>query len=130
MNDLRPVNASKPLNDLAGPTEPIPNEVRIQASTENLGALRSVHRPDTFLARIALKQARVYLFERGILLSNGRGGLGLYRWDQVAATRQGSALFVHRADGVDLRLTRHWSEAEALAGAVEQGVAAAAAERG
>jgi hypothetical protein len=118
------------MHELAGPTEPVPNEVRILASGENLGALRSVHRPDTFLARVALKQARVFLFERGILLSNGRGGLGLYRWDQISATRKGSAVFVHRADGVDLRLTRHWSEARALADAVEQGVAAAAAERG
>ena len=119
-----------PMSELAGPSEPVPNEVRIFASGENLGRLRSVHRPDTFLARVALKQARVYLYEHGILLSNGRGGLGLYRWDQIAATRAGSALLVHRADGVDLRLTRHWSEAEALTGAVEQGVAAAAAERG
>ena len=124
------MNDPTPMNELAGPSEPVPNEVRILASGENLGRLRSVHRPDTFLARAALKQARVYLFERGILLTNGRGGLGLYRWDQITAVRRGPALSVHRADGVDLRLTRHWSEAESLTGAVEQGVAAAATERG
>jgi hypothetical protein len=124
------MNDPTPMNELAGPSEPVPNEVRILASGENLGRLRSVHRPDTFLARVALKQARVYLYDSGILLSNGRGGVGLYRWDQITVTRHGSALLVHRADGVDLRLTRHWSEAESLTGAVEQGAAAAAAERG
>ena len=125
------MNDPTPVNDISGPVEPVPNEVRILASDENLGRLRSVHRPDTFLARAALKQARVYLFDRGILLANGRGGLGLYRWDQITVARRGSALQVHRADGVDLRLTKHWSEFEALVGGVEQGVAeAAAAARG
>jgi hypothetical protein len=117
---------SDPLNEVSGLTEPVPNELRILASGENLGALRSVHRPATMLARFALKQARVYLYERGFVLSNGRGGLGLYRWDQIAVERGGSHLLVHRADGVDLRLTRHWSDSGPLLDAVAQGAAAAA----
>ena len=115
------------MSDVSGLTEAVPSDLRILASGENLGVLHSVHRPATLLARFALKQARVYLYDGGIVLSNGRGGLGLYRWDQITAARHGSALLVHRSDGVALRLTRHWSDAEALTRAVEDGVAAAAA---
>lgn len=111
---------------VAGPGEPVPNELRILASSENLGALRSVHRPATAIARFALKQGRVYLYERGFVLSNGRGGLGLYRWDAVTATRRGPALLVRRADGVTVRLTRHWTDLEALTTAIEQGAGPAA----
>ena len=109
------------MSDVPGLTEPIPNELRILASTESLGSLRSVHRPATRLARFALKSARVYLYDQGVVISNGRGGLGLYRWDQITVTRRGSARLLHRADGVTVRLTRHWSDAEALGEAIEQG---------
>lgn len=109
------------MSDVSGPAEPVPNELRILASMESLGTLRSVHRPATRLARFALKSARVYLYDQGVVVSNGRGGLGLYCWDQIVVTRQGSSLLLHRADGVTVRLTRHWSEAEALGEAITQG---------
>jgi hypothetical protein len=109
------------------PGEPLPNELRILASTENLGALRSVHRPATRMARFALKNARVYRYDLGVVLSNGRGGLGLYRYDQITVTHPGTVWLLRRRDGVTARLTRHWSEIQALGEAVEQGAARAAA---
>jgi hypothetical protein len=78
------------------------------------------------MARFALRNARVYRFEQGVVLSNGRGGLGLYRYDQITVTHPGTVWLVRRRDGVTARLTRHWSDIEALGAAMEQGVAQAA----
>jgi hypothetical protein len=110
----------------AGPDEPVPNDLRIMASGENLGELRSVHRPASFMARMALRRSRIYLYRNGIVLVNGRGNLGLFRFDQATTSRpRGSALSVRRGDGAQLLLiTRHWTDAEALISAVEAGVAA------
>jgi hypothetical protein len=106
------------------PNEPVPAELRILASTENLGELRSVHRPESFMARVALRRSRVFLYGNGFVLVNGRGHLGLFRFDQVTASRRGSALSVRRADGASfLLLSRHWTDAEALADAIDQGAA-------
>jgi hypothetical protein len=99
---------------LAGPGEPVPNELRILASQENLGGLKSVHRPATRIAKLTLKQARVFLYERGLVLADGHGSFGLFRWDQVSVTARGVGFQVTRQDGVGFRLTRHWSDFETL----------------
>jgi len=116
----------QPPNDgIPEPGEPVPHDLRIMAAEENLGELRSVHRPASFMARVALRRSRIYLYRNGIVLANGRGNLGLFRFDQITATRRGSALSVRRQDGPQLLLlARHWTDAEALAGAIEEGVAA------
>ncbi|HEX4788171.1 MAG TPA: hypothetical protein VH372_06885 [Actinospica sp.] len=110
------------------PGEKVPNELRILASGESLGVLRSVHRPATRMARFALRSARVYRYDRGLVMANGRGGLGLYRYDQITVLERGGSWFVHRADDVLLRLTKHWTGIEELGRAVEQGAARAAGE--
>ena len=112
-------------DETAGPNEPVPHELRILASEENLGELRSVHRPASFGARIAFRRSRVYLYSNGFVLANPRGGLGLFRFDQVTAASRGSARTVRRADGATfLLLDRHWTDAEALTGAIDEKVAA------
>ena len=107
-------------------SEPVPNEVRILAAGENLGALRSVHLPRTWAARLALKESRIYLYEHAVVISNGRGALGLYRWDQILVARKGKTWLVTRADKVTFRVTKHWTDVEALGKAMEDGAAAVA----
>jgi hypothetical protein len=111
------------LPGLSGPSEPVPNELRILASQENLGGLKSVHRPATRIAKLTLKQARVFLYDQGLVLWDGHGSLGLFRWDQVSVTARGVGFQVTRRDGVGFRLTRHWSEFELLGRRLEQLVA-------
>jgi hypothetical protein len=105
---------------MSGPDEPVPNTLRILASQENLGSLLSVHRPATRIAKITLKQARVYLYDQGLVLSDGHGGLGLFRWDQVSVAARGVGFQVTRQDGVGFRLTRHWSGFETLGRRLEE----------
>jgi hypothetical protein len=110
-------------DEMPAPNEPVPGELRILASEENLGELRSVHRPATFLARLAFRRSRIYLYRNGFVLANARGRLGLFRFDQVTATRRGSARSVQRPDGATfLLLDRHWTESGALAGAIDEQV--------
>ena len=111
-------------------SEPVPNEVRILAAGENLGALRSVHRPGTWAARLAFKTARIYLYERAVVISNGRGALGLYPWDEISVVRTGKKWLVTRSDGVTFRVTRHWTDIDSLGKAMEDSAAAVAAGRG
>jgi hypothetical protein len=95
------------MNDL---TEPVPAQLRILAAQENLGNLISIHRPATWLARLILKDSRVYLFDQGFVLSNGRGALGLFRSEQVTVTAKAGTWLVTRSDGARFRLTRHWTD--------------------
>lgn len=99
--------------------------MRVLAMEENLGNLHSVHRPATRLARLALKQARVYLYDKGFAVDGGRGRTGLFRWEHsTVATKSGSWL-VTRTDGPRFQVTKHWTEHQALGEAIEQGVARA-----
>jgi len=120
-------------DDLAGlggprglaPGEKVPNQLRILAMQENLGNLLSVHRPATRLARLTLKQARVYVYDKGFVVADGRGGTGLFRWEQCAVAAKSGSWLVTRADGPRFPVTKHWTEHEALGRAIEQAVARA-----
>jgi hypothetical protein len=97
-------------DELNGPTEPVPNELRILAAQENLGNLVSIHRPATWLSRIVLRGSRIYLYDQGFVLSNGRGLLGLFLFEQVSVTQRADSWLVTRPDGSRFRLTRHWTD--------------------
>ena len=97
-------------DELNGPTEPVPNQLRILAAQENLGNLVSTHRPATWLARRALKGSRVYLYDKGFVLSDGRGALGLFLHEQVTVSEKAGTWLVTRQDGARFRLTRHWTD--------------------
>lgn len=108
-----------------GPGEKVPNQLRILAAHENLGRLISVHRSSTRLARIALKEARVYLYDKGFVVADGRGGTGLFRWEQCEVTGKPGSWVVSRADGPKFQVTKHWTDHEELGQAIEQAVAQA-----
>ena len=110
------------------PGEKVPTQLRILAMNENLGNLHSVHSPATRMARFALKSSRIYLFDKGFVVSNGRGGLGLFRWEHCKVTEQAGTWLVTRTDGPKLRLTKHWTEHAELGRAIAAGAAAAAGD--
>ncbi|MBR7836183.1 hypothetical protein KDL01_23095 [Actinospica durhamensis] len=123
------------VGDLGGPRglepgEKVPNQLRILAMQENLGHLHSVHRPATRLGRLAFKQARIYLYDKGFVFANGRGGTNLFRWEQAAVTSRGGNWLVTRADGPKFQVTKHWTDHQALGAAIEQGVARASGQAG
>lgn len=93
-----------------GPGEKVPNQLRILAAQENLGNLVSIHRPATRLTRFVLKGSRIYLYDKGIVLSNGRGSLSLFDWERTSVEQKGGAWLVTRRDGARFRLTRHWTD--------------------
>ena len=107
------------------PGEKVPNQLRILAMQENLGNLVAVHRPATRLARLALKDARVYRYDKGFVVDNARGGMGLFRWEQCAVAAKSGSWLVTRADGPKFQVTKHWSEHRELGEAIEQAVARA-----
>ena len=111
------------------PGEKVPTQLRILAMQENLGNLISVHRPATRLARLALKEARVYLYDKGFVVADGRGGTGLFRWEHsaVSVKAKSAAWLVTRADGPRFQATKHWTDHQDLGRAIEQAVAGAGA---
>ena len=101
--------AMSDLGGLSGPSEPVPNQLRILAAQENLGNLVSIHRPSTRPARIVFRDARVYLYDKGVVVSNGRGSLSLFDWERTGVQRKGGGWQLTRSDGARFRLTRHWT---------------------
>ncbi len=116
------------VGDLGGPRglepgEKVPTQLRILAMQENLGNLLSVHRPATRLARLALKQARIYLYDKGFVLADAHGGTSLFRWEQCTVTAKGDGWLVSSATGPKFQVTKHWTDHQALGAAIEQSVA-------
>jgi hypothetical protein len=122
---------SDDLEDLGGPRglepgEKVPNALRILAMRENLGHLHAVYRPATRLARLTLKEARIYRYDKGLVLASGRGTSDPFRWEQCTVQKRAGGCLLTRQDGAKLQLTKHWTEYEELGRAVEQAVAQAA----
>ena len=107
------------------PGEKVPNQLRILAMKENLGNLLSVHRAGSRIARLALKESRVYLYDKGLVVDNGRGGMGLFRWEQCTVAAKSGSWLVTRADGPKFAVTKHWTDHQALGLALERAVAQA-----
>jgi hypothetical protein len=115
------------MSDLPGlsadPVEPIPNQLRILASAENLGVLRSVHQPTSWFTRIQFRDGRIYLFDQGFVLGTAKGGLRLFRWGQFAARKAGSGYVIIGADRRSIGLSKKWSGFAELEQAIAAGLA-------
>ncbi|MGH3417389.1 MAG: hypothetical protein ACRDSS_13045, partial [Actinocrinis sp.] len=59
--------------------EQVPRGLRVLAAAQNLGALRSTHRPTSRLARFAARQGRIYVFDQGFVIGVPGGGFALLR---------------------------------------------------
>jgi hypothetical protein len=95
----------------------VPNQLRILAAQENLGTLRSVHRPTSWLSKIQFRQGRYFVFDQGIVLEQGNGArLKLFR---VGAMRvrdtNGRVFLLAGPQGQAGCVTRQWSDGEVLA---------------
>ena len=113
------------LAGLAGPIglgqgEKVPNQLRILAAQQNLGTLRSVHRPTSWLSRIQNRRGRYFVFDQGIVLDLRNGArLKLYR---VGAMRikdtNGRIFLLDGPQGQTGCMVYQWSDGEVLARAL------------
>ena len=113
------------LAGLAGPIglgqgEKVPNQLRILAAQANLGTLRSVHRPTSWLSKIQFRQGRYFVFDQGIVLDQKNGArLKLFR---VGAMRvkdtNGRIYLLDGPQGQSGCMISHWSDGEVLATAL------------
>lgn len=103
-----------------GPGEKVPPQVRILAATENLGALRSVHRPEGWLAKVQFRGGRVYLFDQGLVIAHRDGAaLRLFRAGQMRIKNSGDRVFqLAGPQGRAGFVTTQWSEGPGLAAAL------------
>lgn len=110
------------MSDLGGLTEPVPNQVRILASQENLGTLRSAHRPSTWLSKIQFRKGRIFVFDQGVVLSRKDGArLQLFRVGQMRLKGTGSGVFVLAGPrGQAGFITGQWSGGEQLRTALSE----------
>jgi hypothetical protein len=112
------------LAGLAGPIglgqgEKVPNQLRILAAQENLGNLRSVHRPTGWLGRIQAR-GRFFVFDQGIVLEQGNGArLMLFRAGAMRIRDLGGIFLVGGPQGRIKYVTTQWSDGELLAAALK-----------
>lgn len=113
------------LAGLAGPIglgqgEKVPNQLRILAAQENLGTLRSVHRPVGWLGKIQFRQGRYFVFDQGIVLDQKNGArLKLFRVGAMRVRDTNGRVFV--LDGPQGQagcVVSQWSDGEVLARAL------------
>ena len=118
------------MSDLPGlpaePAEPVPAQLRILASVQNLGTLRSVHRPASWLTNLQYRNGRIYLFDQGFVLGLAGGRLGLFRWGQITVRKAGSGYLVIGADGRRMGLSRKWTGFAELEQAITESAAQSA----
>lgn len=101
------------MSDLTGlppaQSEPVPARLRMLASVENLGALRSVHRPASWFTRLQYRNGRIYLFDQGFVFSPLPGAFQLFRWERSTVRKSGRGYLIIGADRRAVALTKKWS---------------------
>lgn len=102
------------------PGEKVPPQVRILASAENLGALRSVHRAANWLGKLQFRGARVYVFDQGVVLSYRNGAsLRLFRVGRMRIKNTNDHIFQLRGPRARAGfMTAQWSDGPVLAAAL------------
>ena len=113
------------LAGLAGPTglgpgEKVPNQLRILAAQENLGNLRSVHRPTTWLGKIQFRRGRYFVFDQGVVLDQRNGArLTLFRAGAMRVENTNDRVFLLNGPrGQAGCMTSQWSDGDVLAKAL------------
>lgn len=108
------------LAGLAGPIglgqgEKVPNQLRILAAQENLGTLRSVHRPVSRLGKIRLGNGRFFAFDQGVVLEQGNGArLMLFRVGTMRIKSLGGIFLLGGPQGRVKYAARQWSDGDVL----------------
>ena len=103
-----------------GPGEKVPNQLRILAMQENLGNLRSVHRPTSWLGKIQFRQGRYFVFDQGVVLDQKDGRrLKLFRVGAMRIKNTGDHIFLLAGpQGQAGCMSEQWSDGEVLARAL------------
>jgi len=93
----------------ADPAAPVPRALRVLASAENLGVLRSVHQPSSWLTGLQYRQGRIYLFDQGFVLAQGTANLQLFRRGRFTARKSPGGYLINGDDGRGMVLGRKWT---------------------
>lgn len=102
--------------------EPVPTRLRILAAAENLGVLRSMHHPTSWLAKRQFPHGRIYLYDRGFVIGQADGSaLRLFRWGQITVKKAVGGYLIAGTDGRAFGLTRKWSGFAELEQAITEG---------
>lgn len=99
----------------------VPRALRVLASAENLGVLRSVHEPSSWLTGLQYRQGRIYLFDQGFVLAQGTTSFQLFRWGRFTVRKAAGGYLVSGDDGRGMVLGRKWSGFAELQRAVAAG---------
>jgi hypothetical protein len=105
----------------AGLDGPVPRALRVLASAENLGVLRSVHQPSSWLTGLQYRQGRIYLFDQGFVLGQGAANFQLFRWGRFAVRKAAGGYLINGDDGRGMVLGRKWTGFAELERAVTAG---------
>ena len=105
----------------AGLATPIPRALRVLASVENLGVLRSVHQPSSWLTSLQYRAGRIYLFDQGFVLGQGTANLQLFRWGRFTARASAGGYLIDADDGRGMVLGRKWTGFADLGRAITAG---------
>lgn len=108
---------------MTAPSEPVPNQVRILASGENLGALQSAHRPVQWFVRLQFRGGSVFVYERGLVQSQHDGDkLKLFPVGQMRIRNANGRTFqIWGPAGLATAYNvSQWSDGEALAKALSR----------
>ena len=92
-----------------GRFESVPPQLRMLASVENLGALKSVHHPASWTTRLQYRKGRIYLFDQGFVFGQAAGSFRLFRWGQFTARKSRGGYLIVGADRRAIALARKWS---------------------
>ena len=105
----------------AGAVEAVPVPLRILASSQNLGTLRSVHRPASRFTALQFRQGRIYLSDQGFVLAQAKGKMLLFRRGQFTLRPVGSGYLIAGADRLSMGLGKKWSGFAELERAITAG---------
>ena len=104
-----------------GQFESVPAQLRMLASVENLGTLRSVHQPASWFTRLQYRKGRIYLFDQGFVFGAAPGPFRLFRWGQITVRKSGGGYLIIGADRRAMALARKWSGFAELEQAITAG---------
>lgn len=105
----------------AGLDAPVPRALRVLATAENLGVLRSVHQPSSWLTGLQYRAGRIYLFDQGFVLGQGTANLQLFRWGGFTVRKSAGGYLINGDDGRGMVLGRKWTRFAELERAIAAG---------
>jgi len=115
---------SDPVGLPTSPAARVPAQLGIFASTENLGTLRSVHQPASWLTRLQFRGSQIYLYDQGLVFMHANGAMRLFRWSECTVKKSAGSYLVVGPGQHKFALSKGWSGFAELAKALDEGAQA------